>query len=300
MQQAGYHAANEVFCVETTEHMINTPCTNIKPTKTPIQVFLADSSHIKSTHEGELDLPMLPPAARTAHLLPKLKPKALLSIGQLCDNGCTAEFSATDVIIKSNNTPILQGYRDPMGLWRIPIQHSHTFTSSRSIPQHSINSIIDERTQHELIQLLHATCFSPTKSTWIKAIKNNYFTTWPLVNDTIIQKYFRNSTATAKGHLDQQRKNIQSTKQLAAEDDNDFTIIETTNHRTNFVYATIGVIQVPTGQVYMDQTGHFPVDSNEGHKYVMILYDYDSNAILTASLKDRKGPTIKQAYEQLH
>jgi hypothetical protein len=32
----------------------------------------------------------------------------------------------------------------------------------------------------------------------------------------------------------------------------------------------------------------------------MILYDYDSNAILTAPLKDRKGPTIKQAYEQLH
>jgi hypothetical protein len=32
----------------------------------------------------------------------------------------------------------------------------------------------------------------------------------------------------------------------------------------------------------------------------MILYDYDSNAILTAPLKDRKGPTIKKEYEQLH
>jgi hypothetical protein len=61
--------------------------------------------------------------------------------------------------------------------------------------------------------------------------------------------------ATVKGHLDQQRKHIQSTKQPAAENDNDFTIVETTNHRTNFVYATIGVIHVPTGQVYTDQTG---------------------------------------------
>jgi hypothetical protein len=246
--------------------MINTLCTNIHPTNTPIQVFLADSTHIKSTHEGELDLPMLPPAAQTAHLLPELKPNTLLSIGQLCDNGCTAEFSATDVIIKCNNTPVLQGYRNPIGLWRIPIQHNHAVTSSRSTPQHSINSIIDARTQHELIQLLHATCFSPTESTWIKAIKNNHFTTWPLANDTIIQKFFRNSTATAKGHLDQQRKNIQSTIQQAAEDDNDFTIVETTNHRTNFVYATVGVVHVPTGQVYTDQTGRFPVDSNEGHK----------------------------------
>jgi hypothetical protein len=59
--------------------------------------------------------------------------------------------------------------------------------------------------------------------------------------------------ATAKGHLDQQRKNIQSTKEPTAEDSNDFTIIETTNHRTNFVYATIGVFHVPTGQVYTEQ-----------------------------------------------
>jgi hypothetical protein len=114
------------------------------------------------------------------------------------------------------------------------------------------------------------------------------------------QKFFRNSTATAKGHLDQQRKNIRSTKQPVAEDDDDSTTVETTNHRTNFVYATVGVVHVPTGQLYTDQTGRFPVDSNEGHKYVMILYDYDSNVILTAPLKDRKGPTIKQAYEQLH
>jgi hypothetical protein len=121
-----------------------------------------------------------------------------------------------------------------------------------------------------------------------------------LVNDTIIQKTFHNSTAMAKGHLDQHRKNIQSTKPLAEEDADDVTTVETTNHRTNFVYATIGVIHVPTGQVYTNQTGQFPVDSNEGHKYMMILYDYDSNAILTAPLKDRKGPTIKHAFEQLH
>jgi hypothetical protein len=36
------------------------------------------------------------------------------------------------------------------------------------------------------------------------------------------------------------------------------------------------------------------------NSYVMILYEYDSNAILTTPLKDRKGPTIKQAYERLH
>jgi hypothetical protein len=293
--------------------MIDTPCSNVRPTTTPLQLYLADSSHIQSTHKGILDLPMLPPAARTAHLLPDLKPNALLSIGQLCNNGCTTEFTATDVIIKYNNTPILQGFRDPIGLWQIPMQHKQDVEQSpqtASLPQpqflstasslHTVNSLIDAKTQHELIQYIHATCFSPTESTWVEAIKNNHFTTWPLINDTSIHKYFRNSTATAKCHLDQQRQNIRSTKQPTMIDD-EYTIVNTPNHRTNFVYATIGVLTTPTGQVYTDQAGRFPVlDSNEGHKYIMILYDYDSNAILTTSLKNRRGPTIKAGYEQLH
>jgi hypothetical protein len=70
--------------------MIDTPCIDVRPTQNPLQVFLADASHITSTHEAELDLPMLPRLARQAHLLPALQPKALLSIGQLCDHGCTA------------------------------------------------------------------------------------------------------------------------------------------------------------------------------------------------------------------
>jgi hypothetical protein len=183
--------------------MIDTPCINVRPTPNPLQVFLADSSHITSTHEAKLDLPMLPRLACQAHLLPALQPNALLSIGQLCDHGCTAEFTSTAVIIsKHNNTPVLQGYRDPIGLWRILMQHkpttqqpAHTIPTTvvpcpGSAHQHTANSTIDTRTQHELIQYLHATCFSPNESTWIQAIKNNHFTTWPLLTETAVLKYF--------------------------------------------------------------------------------------------------------------
>jgi hypothetical protein len=296
--------------------MIDTPCINVRPTQNPLQVFLvvADASHITSTHEAELDLPMLPRLARQAHLLPALQPNALLSIGQLCDHGCTAEFTSTAILIKHNNIPVLQGYRDPIGLWRIPMQHKPTQQPAHLSPttvvpcpgsahQHTINSTIDTRTQHgELIQYLHATCFSPTESTWIQAIKNNHFTTWPLLStEPTVLKYFRNTPATAKGHLDQQRKNLQSTKPLLpTEATDEFTVVDTTNHRTNFLYATLGVVHPATGQVYTDQTGRFPVDANDGHKYLMVLYDYDSNAILTSPLRDRRGPTIKAAYQKLH
>ena len=44
-----------------------------------------------------------------------------------------------------------------------------------------------------------------------------------------------------------------------------------------------------TGKVYSDQTGHFPVISTRGYKYILIFYDVDSNAIIHRPLKSKEG-----------
>ena len=49
-----------------------------------------------------------------------------------------------------------------------------------------------------------------------------------------------------------------------------------------------------SGKVYTDQTGRFPHASSRGSKYIMVLYDFDSNAILAEPLK------TKTEREQLH
>jgi hypothetical protein len=62
---------------------------------------------------------------------------------------------------------------------------------------------------------------------------------------------------------------------------------------THFVYdATIDA-----RQIYTDQTSIFPVVSSKGNKYIMILYDYDSNAILAQPIKDRKAPELLKAIQ---
>ena len=59
-------------------------------------------------------------------------------------------------------------------------------------------------------------------------------------------------------------------------------------------------MQIPTGKIICtDQTGNFSVTSGLGNKYIFILYDYDSNAILAEALKSRKGPEITRAYLKL-
>ena len=69
---------------------------------------------------------------------------------------------------------------------------------------------------------------------------------------------------------------------------------------TDYVYATIIDRPTPTGKIYTDQTGRFPQQSSQGNNYLMVLYDYDSNAILVEPIKNRTQNELLRAYKQLH
>jgi hypothetical protein len=112
------------------------------------------------------------------------------------------------------------------------------------------------------------------------------------LNEYSVEKYLSKSTSTAKGHLNQQRQNARTTKNkdaklLDSETDQDHGI------KTQFVYAAT----IDAGQIYTDQAGIFPVVSSKGNKYIMILYDYDSNAILAKPIKDCKAHELLKAFQ---
>jgi hypothetical protein len=107
------------------------------------------------------------------------------------------------------------------------------------------------------------------------------------------------------GYLNQVRKNQHSTKVRPPKPDDDSNDVipsppSTDGKRTQFVY--VAIIQAPneSGQIYTDQTGHFPVTSCQGNKYIMILYDYDSNSILAELMKSRTDDEIIRSYQALH
>ena len=67
-----------------------------------------------------------------------------------------------------------------------------------------------------------------------------------------------------------------------------------------FVYAAIvntdnnnGIEQ--TGKIFTDQTVKFPAFSSRGYNYILVLYDYESNAILAEPIKSRKQEEIFRA-----
>ena len=62
--------------------------------------------------------------------------------------------------------------------------------------------------------------------------------------------------------------------------------------RTHWVY--MEPIEL-TGQIYSDQTGKFPITSSRVSKYIMIVYDFDSNAILYELLKSKNKHELIRA-----
>ena len=147
--------------------------------------------------------------------------------------------------------------------------------------------------------MMHKACFSPVVSTWIHAIKQGHFATWPGLTAKAVTRHLPKSIATVKGHLDQERKNKHSTKlPNVPDDDMSPTPPSPPGIRTNHIYAD-AIAATPTGQIFSDLTGRFPHQSSQGHKYILIVYDYDSNAIEAVPLKNRTAHSIKTGYESV-
>jgi hypothetical protein len=59
---------------------------------------------------------------------------------------------------------------------------------------------------------MHAVCGYPVKTTWLEAIKAGNYGGWPILTEHNVHKDYLKTTKTAKGHLNQSRKNLWSTK----------------------------------------------------------------------------------------
>ena len=175
----------------------------IKQTQGP-SVFLPNMDTIVSTHTGILPYDTLSTQAKTANILPQLHSASLLSLGQLCDDNCDVHLNKYKINVFKNNQKILQGHRNfSDGLWDVPIPIHIT-------PKHHYMSIIIPKntTKKELVQFYHAAMFSPTKDTFIRAIRNGNFHSWPgLTTETVI-KFLTPTIATHFGHLKQERQNL--------------------------------------------------------------------------------------------
>jgi len=90
--------------------------------------------------------------------------------------------------------------------------------------------------------------------------------------------------------MDQEHKNKNSTKPKPAQtndlkyvDDDAFPLAPPDGACIHYCYT---VMLKPTGQIYINQTGKFVAPSSTGNNYILIIYNYGSNAILVTPFKN--------------
>ena len=292
-------------------------------------VALPDGNTIRATEAGTLPLRNLSAKAREVQIFKGLASASLLSIGQLCDDGCEVTLTEHKMVVRKNNDVILTGQRNYIdGLWDVELditlpqqntttdiilkhlQQLHTskqflpcqsaFPSAAQKLQYKANVIIKKsQTKTELAKYLHATCWSPPPSTFINAIRNGNFVTWPGLTPALIRNHLHKSLATAKGHLDQEQKNLQSTKIRIKQEDESSDYAPSYHSKTQNCFAILTDFH-ELKKAYLDLTGKFPHKSSRGNQYFLVVYDYDSNAILVKPLKSRQAAEIREAWLKMH
>ena len=169
----------------------------------------------------------------------------------------------------------------------------------------------------DLAEFLHGCACGPVSSTFVTAIQNKHFVTWPGLTPDLIRKHLPPSRATVKSHLHQESQGLQSTKHTNLDNDNYINTIRkniarlksklkkdtnlsslikndieldafppspSPNVKTHDVCYII-IPSTPKGIGYIDLTGRFPFSSAKGNEYILVAYHFDANAIYVQAIK---------------
>jgi len=195
---------------------------------------------------------------------------------------------ATNVTIKHNNNIILAGsHTSATNLWQLNIQ---------PLANHTANAARGTAKLADLVAFVHATMFSPVMSTMAKAMWCGHLPAFVGLTLEQLQQHPPQSITMHKGHMDQDQMNTCSTKTAPIKED-PFPAEKEDGTPTQACYTAP---MKPMGQTYMDLTGKFVAASSNGNNYILIIYDYDSNAILAIPLKNRRAESILQVYKMGH
>ena len=276
------------------------------------QVGVDNGGTSSRVHETEFPIPHLSKQAKKADSFTDC-PTSLLSVGKTADDGTISVFTKEgvtvynekEVLITCKGTRILIRTRDSRSRYRIPLVQQQVQWQPRRPSQKArvelrqANSVYDLPSTWQAIKCMHAVYGYPVKSTWLKAIQSGNFVGWSLLKTKNVQKYYPESTETPKGHMNQTRKNVRSTKTKPLETAHNNQLLRSQKKRD--VYTKVYNVRET---IFSDQTGKFPKQSLRSNKYIMVLVEIDSNAIMVEPMKSQKGVKLTRAYrglmQQLH
>jgi hypothetical protein len=241
--------------------------------------------------------------ARKGDELPSLQHHSLISVPKLSTSGYTTVFKPGeqgvdvyqegDVEIVPRGEPLLRGWRDARGLWRIPLVDgtNEAGVERFQMSHEQMNSLYHLPSVEARVAYIHACLGFPTKSAMIDAAAAGRLVGVPFATVSNIHRFYPETKETPKGHLDQQRQGVRSTKVTTKTSGS-----LTSKAKEHDVFTQVWELRNTT---YSDQTGRFPFTSYAGNKYVMVMVELDSSGIIVEGIKDRSSDELKRAYLKL-
>ena len=124
------------------------------------------------------------------------------------------------------------------------------------------------------------------------------------------RRHLPKSIQTSMGHLARVIKNVRSTKEteptvdeLMNEEEKEPEIIPPGKqplNREHQVGIHVIYFEKLKGVIAIDQTGRFLITSQLGNAYIMVLYDFNYNAILATGIKSRKKEHLIEGFKEVH
>ena len=200
-------------------HFVNKRCAANK-----VRVLSAEKSATMSDFKCNCDAPQLPLDATEANIMSATWAHNSLSIAKFCDNECEVLFTEDSGTVARHGKVLLTGVRNicRTNPWLLPLKPTPrdsqcTDDAKHEHPHHS-RVAHHATSEAESLQCSHAACFSLKPATWMKAIENEQFKSWPGLTKPAVKNHLPSSMATAKGHLDRQRKKRKSTRATFEQD----------------------------------------------------------------------------------
>jgi hypothetical protein len=256
-------------------------------------------------------------AAREMNIVQGLH-SALVSIPKLADTGYTTVFNKDGATIYNDETTLITATTPPVleskrckhtGMWKLDLNPATSLSTpeGQAAPNETLIIIFNLPSACETFLWYHASTGFPTKATFIDAVRNGNYSTWPKLMVTLINRYFPDSDKTIKGHLKGQRQGIRSTKQVALEkviENEEIRIkIECQNspfHQTPITktHETFFRIDDLTDSIHTNQTGASPFTSQQGNRYIMVAIHLDVNYIFVEPMHNRSKEEMIRAYKK--
>ena len=224
------------------------------------------------SHHGTVPIPDMPSSVQKVKIFPDHTYKPLLSLGQFADVGYTFQGEHKQMMLTHPEHQSLCATRCPSsGMYLMSLTDPHSALPPLTVPSmttlqacstrfnkgtnYLANNAFAMATKPDLAMYYHRAAFSPVPTTFITAINNGNFSTWPGLTADLTSKHLPKSLATEKVHEKLARKNVRSTRPQDPTPDLPVT-------RTKTIHITV---VEPSDLLAADLTGRFPTISSRGY-----------------------------------